>query len=490
MRPDVTGGRAPDAASTVGVRVRGRLSELSTDQLSPLLERAPMSGEGVADAVAEMMADVRRRGDEALRAMAERFDGVTLEDVEVPRAAWDGALVSLNPGVRGALERAADNILHVHEAQLPDDVTLEVEPGIRVTRTWAPLRRVGVYAPGGTAAYPSSVLMGVVPARAAGVEHVVVCSPPGPSGRPPDEVLAACAIAGADRLFALGGAGAVAALAWGTETVPAVDAVVGPGNRWVTEAKRQVAGELVVDSPAGPSEVLVLADDTADARLAAHEILAQAEHDPDASCVLLSTSEWVAAEAEAVLAELLADTPRAGIAREALAKEGGIILADSIEEAMDFIDRYAPEHLSLMTADAASHARRIRRAGTTFVGPWASVAFGDYMTGANHVLPTAGRARSFSGLSTAHFIRSFTIQEIDEEGGRALADDVALLADAEGLPAHAAAARARRGGAIGEGDVDGGGRDRAGDAGGGHRPAAERGGDHRTGAENAPGDGP
>lgn len=431
------------ADERVTVRVRGRLSDLSPDELAPLVERAPMAGEGVPEAVAELMADVRARGDDALRAMAERFDGVILENVEVPRGACDDALASLDAGVRGALERAADNIRRFHEAQLPEDVTVEVEPGVRVTRTWAPLRRVGVYAPGGTAAYPSSVLMGAVPARAAGVERVVVCSPPGPTGRPPAEVLAACAIAEADRVFAVGGAGAVAALAWGTATVPAVDAIVGPGNRWVTEAKRQVAGELVIDSPAGPSEVLVLVDHTADPRLAAHELLAQAEHDPDASCVLLGTSETVLAEAEAVLAGLLGDAPRAGIAREALARGGGILVADDIDQALDFTDRYAPEHLSVMTADAASHARRLRHAGTTFVGPWASVSFGDYMTGANHVLPTAGRARSFSGLSTAHFIRSLTIQEIDEGGARALAGDVVVLAEAEGLPAHAAAARAR-----------------------------------------------
>lgn len=448
--PDGPRGRSvgSDGASSgrengLRLRVRGRLSELPHAALSPLLDRHPMVDDGVRSQVSALLADVRSRGDEALREMAERFDGVALEDVEVPRASWGDALGLIDSNVQRALERAAVNIRRFHEAQLPADVTVEIGPGVRVTRTSTPLERVGVYAPGGTAAYPSSVLMGVVPAKAAGVDEVIVCSPPDPSGRPPAEVLAACAIAGADRVFSLGGAGAVAALAFGTASVPAVDAIVGPGNRWVTEAKRQVAGDVVIDSPAGPSEVLVLADETADPRLVAHEILAQAEHDADASCVLVSTSERVAEASARALGRLLAEAPRSAIARRALETAGGILVAGSMDQALDFTDRYAPEHLSLMTENAAMHARQLRNAGTIFLGPWASVAFGDYMTGANHVLPTAGRARSFSGLSTQHFVRSFTIQEISEGGARSLADDVAVLATSEGLPAHAAAARAR-----------------------------------------------
>jgi len=286
--------------------------------------------------------------------------------------------------------------------------------------------------------------MGVVPAKAAGVGEVIVCSPPGPDGAPPKEVLAACAIGGADRLFSLGGGGAVAALAYGTSSVPQVDAVVGPGNRWVTEAKRQVAGELVIDSPAGPSEVLVLADNEADARLAALEMMAQAEHDPDACCVLVTTSEAVAIAVENALVTELAEAPRAEICTQALETSGAILLANDLDEAIDFTNRYAPEHLSVLTQDAAATARRVTTAGTTFVGPAASVAFGDYLTGANHVLPTAGRARSFSGLSTLNYLRSYTIQEIAPEGAASMADDVATLAEAEGLPAHAAAAQARR----------------------------------------------
>jgi len=450
----------------VDLRARGRLSELDEAAVTHLLRR-DLGEEGrVGDLVRGLVGEVRARGDAALRDMARRFDGVDLDDLEVPREAWDEALAALDDGVRAALERAARNIRRFHEAQVPEEVTVEVEPGVRVTRVSVPVARAGVYAPGGRAAYPSSVLMGVVPARAAGVREVIVCSPPGPDGRPPAEVLAACAVGGADRLFALGGAGAVAALAFGTESVPRVDAIVGPGNRWVTEAKAQVAGEVVIDSPAGPSEVLVLADDTADPSLVATELMAQAEHDPDAACVLVTTSDRVARKTEEALVRQLRDAPRAAICRQALRQAGAILTVETLDEGIDFATRYAPEHLSLMTTDARRVARRIPTAGTTFVGASASVAYGDYLTGGNHVLPTAGRARSFSGLSTQHFLRAFTIQEVDERGAAALAGDVALLAEAEGLPAHARAALARR---AEEGRAE--------------KPVASRSGDGRGGAE-------
>ncbi len=440
----------PSQGPSLRLFAEGPLAALADGTRAGLLSRAPEDEPEVADRIAAILRDVRDRGDEALLELAERFDGVRLASLEVPRRLWDEARESLDPGVRAALERAAANIRRFHEAQIPNDVVVDVEPGVRITRRWTPLERVGVYAPGGRAAYPSSVLMGVVPARAAGVGEVVVCSPPGADGLPPREVLAACAIGGADRLFALGGAGAVAALAFGTFSVPAVDAIVGPGNRWVTEAKRQVAGRVLIDSPAGPSEVLVLADGTAEPAWVAMEMLAQAEHDPDAACVAVVTaptrsgSDALAAAVRAELAALLAAAPRREVAAAALAGAGALLTADSLDEAVAFASAWAPEHLSVMTAGAADVASRIRTAGTTFVGPWASVAFGDYLTGANHVLPTAGRARSFSGLSAQHYLRSFTVQEISSAGAASMAGDVVRLADAEGLPAHAAAAEARR----------------------------------------------
>ncbi len=427
----------------VALLASGRLSRLSPDLLASLLDRGGGESSELSDDVAALLADVASRGDVALREMAQRFDGVTLDVLEVPRAEWEAALVALDPAVRSALERADRNITSFHAAQRPQEVVFDVEPGVRVTRVSRPLDSVGVYAPGGRAAYPSSVLMGVAPAKALGVNTVIVCSPPSASGRPPTEVLAACAIAGADRLLSVGGAGAIAALTFGTESIPAVDAIVGPGNRWVTEAKRQVAGRVLIDSPAGPSEILVIADASADPTLVALELIAQAEHDPDAACVLVTTSPVVADGTLAALARLIDTAPRAEVVRAAFAKAGAVLTTDSLDEAFAFANRYAPEHLSLMTAGATADARRVTTAGTTFVGASASVAFGDYMTGANHVLPTGGRARSFSGLSAQHFLRSYTIQEITPDGARAMAEDVVRLAEAEGLPGHAAAAAAR-----------------------------------------------
>ncbi len=425
------------------VAVEARVSELGPRERALLLERRPPDEARLRESVRAILDQVRDEGDAALRQMARRFDGVELDALEVPPARWTEALEALDPEVRAALERARRNILAFHRAQLPSEVTLEVEPGVMLGRRAVALPAVGVYAPGGLAAYPSSVLMGVVPARAAGVREVVVCSPPGPEGLPPAEVLAACAIGGATRLFALGGAGAIAALAFGTESVPRVDAIVGPGGQWVTEAKRQVAGELRIDSPAGPSEVLVVADDSANPERVALELLAQAEHDPDAAVAVVSWLPAVLERVREALAAQVAVTPRREIVERALASRGAILLARDRNEALAFAEAYAAEHLALYTRDPEEDLATQSTAGTVFLGDPSSVAFGDYMTGANHVLPTSGRARSFAGLSTLEFVRFFTWQRLSPAGARALADDVDRLARAEGLPAHAAAARAR-----------------------------------------------
>jgi len=260
---------------------------------------------------------------------------------------------------------------------------------------------------------------------------------------PPPAVLAAAALAGATRVFALGGAGAVAALAYGTASVPRCDAVVGPGNRWVLEAKRQVAGDVRIDSPAGPSELLVLADESADAQLIAAELVAQAEHDPEAAVVLVATSGALVDAVARALARRVAAAPRGNVIEAALEARGALLIANGLEDGLEFANLYAPEHLLVLTERAAADAEGVRTAGTIFLGPYSSVAFGDYMTGANHVLPTGGASRSFSGLSAQDFLRSWTCQEVASAGALSLAEDTALLAEAEGLPGHAAAARLR-----------------------------------------------
>lgn len=424
--------------------VDARLEDLDEPRRRLLLERRPPDEEDVQDATRAMLARVRSEGDAALRDFALRFDGVELDRLEVPREQWGRALESLDPAVTTALSRAARNIDAFHRAQIPDEVVVEVETGVRLGRVFVPLDAVGVYAPGGRAAYPSSLLMGVVPARAAGVGEIVVCSPPGPDGLPSPVVQAAAAIGGATRLFAVGGAGAIGALAFGTASVPRCAAVVGPGNRWVLEAKRQVAGQAIIDSPAGPSEVLVVAEEgCAPPSWIAAELVAQAEHDPDAAVAFVTTSPSLLEAVRRELVEQAAATPRSAVVRRALASHGALLLATDRNQMLRFTEDYAAEHLSLCTRDPRRDLAGIRTSGTVFLGAAASVAFGDYLTGANHVLPTAGTARSFSGLSVLDFLRSFTWQDLTPGAAAEMVDAVETLAQAEGLPAHAAAARLR-----------------------------------------------
>lgn len=422
--------------------IRKPVAALDPGDLARLLDRGRSTDPEVARSVAETVAAVRERGDAALLELAQRYDGVALEALEVPRDAWDAALAHLDPAVRSGLEGAAAAIARFHRLELPGRLEREVAPGLRLGRRPDPLGRVGVYAPGGRAAYASSVLMGVVPARVAGVREVVVCSPPGADGRVAPAVLAASALAGADRVFALGGAGAVAAMALGTATVPRVDRVVGPGNAYVAEAKRQLSGAAGMDAPAGPSEVLVLADASADPDRAALEMLAQAEHDPDAAAVLVALDGGLADAVVVALERLVAEAGRREIVEAALGAAGAVLTAADLDEAVAFAERYAPEHLLLLLEAPLPVLERVRSAGTVVLGNGASVAFGDYVTGANHVLPTAGLARFHSGLSVEDFLRWTTYQVIDDAAAATLAAPTAVLAAAEGLPAHGAAALA------------------------------------------------
>jgi histidinol dehydrogenase len=422
-------------------RVSGTLAALSPAERELLCDRRTSGDAALRAATAAILARVARDGDRALLSLAGELDGAALDTLEVPRERWREALDGLAPPLRAAMERSSANLTAVHRAFRPAPQQFSPEPGILIGRRPDPLGRVGVYAPGGRAAYPSSVLMAVVPARVAGVGEVIVCSPPGPLGVPAAVVLAAAALSGADRLFAVGGAGAIAAMAFGTASVPRVDRIVGPGNAWVAEAKLQVAGTVSIDCPAGPSELLVIADDAIDATVVAREMVAQAEHDPQSSVVAVAIGEPVARRIAAATASTAASTPRRQTVTEALARRGALMWTDSIEAALAFAADYAPEHLLLAIAEPEAALPRVRNAGTIFLGDASSVAFGDYMTGANHVLPTGGLARSYSGLSPLDFVRWTTWQRVAPEAAAGLAEPVGIFADAEGLPGHAAAAR-------------------------------------------------
>ena len=442
-------------AGPVALRFSGTLGQLTPADRAELLDRAASEDVRVSAAAAGIVARVRSGGDRALHELARELDGVALSALEVPRARWDAALAALAPGLRAALERAARNIARAHEASVPAGSVCETEPGVRVGRRAEPFERVGVYAPGGRARYPSSVLMGAVPARIAGVRDIVLCTPPAANGEPDPVLLAAAAIAGVSRVFAIGGAGAIAALAYGTATVPAVRKIVGPGNAWVAAAKRLVAaeGKVAIDSPAGPSEVLVIADDGADPAHVALELVAQAEHDPDALALVVVVGRVAAARVRDALASAAAAAERNDVVRAALAARGGVLEAATLAEALAFATALAPEHLWLAVREPRAALALVRDAGTVFVGGASSVAFGDYLTGGNHVLPTAGFARLAAGLGTLDFVRWSTWQEITPAAAARLADDTATLARAEGLPGHAAAALAA--GALGAGTAEG-----------------------------------
>ena len=417
------------------------ISDLTEGDKRALFTRGSVRGDAVNADTAEIVDEVRKCGDAALIALANRFDHVKLAVLEVPRQPWCDALDSLDAGLIGAMRRTIRNLETVQRALLPEASEISPEPGIVVGRRPDPLDRAGIYAPGGRAAYPSSVLMGAVPARVAGVREIILCSPPGPTGLPSAVVLAAAELAGVDRVFAVGGAGAIAAMAFGTETIPRVDTIVGPGNAYVAEAKLQVAGMVSIDSPAGPSELLVVADSSSSVDVVVREVMAQAEHDPRAVVVVVAVGQGVADSISTRLADALPLQQRRDIIEESLRTRGAVLCAADMEQAVAFSNDFAPEHLLLAFDGARDVLPRFRNAGTVFVGERSSVAFGDYMTGANHVLPTGGLARSYSGLSVLDFIRWTTYQMIDAGAANRLSGDVAIFAESEGLPAHAAAAR-------------------------------------------------
>ncbi|MEU1524262.1 histidinol dehydrogenase [Nocardia rhamnosiphila] len=431
------------------VDLRGRTP--TTAQLRTALPRGGVDVDSVLHQVRPVVEAVRDRGAAAALEFGAKFDGVTPDSVRVPAQRLAAALDELDPAVRAALEVAIDRTRAVHADQRRTDTTTEVVPGGTVTERWVPVERVGLYVPGGNAVYPSSVVMNVVPAQAAGVESLVVASPPQQQfgGLPHPTILAAARLLGVEEVWAVGGAQAVALLSYGgTDTDGAdllpVDLITGPGNIYVTAAKRLCRGLVGIDAEAGPTEIAVLADATADPVHVAADLISQAEHDVLAASVLVTDSPELADAVDAALTAQLTVVKHAERVTTALTgTQSGTVLVDDIEQGLRVVNAYAAEHLEIQTTDAAAVAARVRSAGAIFVGPYAPVSLGDYCAGSNHVLPTAGCARHSSGLSVQTFLRGIHVVEYSETALKDVAGHVVALADAEDLPAHGQAVRAR-----------------------------------------------
>lgn len=410
-----------------------------------LLRRSKPDLESVMPRVAKIVSDVRREGNSALVQYTEQFDKVRLykDQLEVPKEEFKLAVQQLKPEILKSLQKLARAIEKFHRKQLPREWETEMAPGIRAGQLVRPLERVGIYAPGGLAKYPSTVLMAAVPARIAGVKEVIMCTPPSRNGKVSPVVLAAAEMGGVDRVFRVGGAQAIAAMAYGTETVPPVDKIVGPGNVYVAAAKQVVSSDVDVDFVAGPSEVLIVADGSANPRFIASDMVAQAEHDPEAVAVLVTTSEGLAKKVRAEIAKMVYSSSRWNIAVRALANHGSIVLVRSLKEAVEFANNYAPEHLELMVKNPRKVLKLIRNAGSVFLGDHTPVAAGDLAIGVNHILPTGGGARRQSGLSVLHFLKFPTVQHLTKRGLVRIAGVVENLAGVEGLPAHAASVKIR-----------------------------------------------
>ena len=417
-----------------------------------LLPRAQLDVSVAVERIRPVVEAVREHGFDAIREATERFDGVRLARLRVPAEAIAGAAETLEPDVRAALLESIARARKVHADQRRADVTTQVVTGGTVTERWVPVSRVGLYVPGGLAMYPSTVVMNVVPAQVAGVGSLVVASPPQPEngGLPDARVLAACALLGVDEVYGVGGAQAIAMLGYGSsgagpaDTCAPVDVITGPGNIWVTAAKRLLRGAVGIDAEAGPTEIAILADDTADPVHVAADLISQAEHDPLAASVLVTDSESLAEAVEAELARQVPATKHEARVREALTgSQSGVVLVDDLAQGLRVVDAYAAEHLEIQTRDAREWAMRVRNAGAIFVGAWSPVSLGDYAAGSNHVLPTGGCARHSSGLSVQSFLRGIHVVEYDEAALRDVAHHVVTLANVEDLPAHGQAVTAR-----------------------------------------------
>ena len=397
----------------------------------------------VSGIVSEIIQDVRRRGDEALLEYTKKFDKAELESLEVTEAEFEEALSSFDPKLKQVLQRAAANISKFHSRQKRNSFIISDEDGIVMGQKVIPIERAGLYVPGGTAAYPSTVLMDALPARIAGVKEVVMVTPPNAQGKVNPAILAAARIAGVDKIYKVGGAQAIAALAYGTESIPKVDKIVGPGNAFVAEAKRQVFGLVSIDMIAGPSEILIVSDGKTDPRHAAADLLSQAEHDKLASAVLVTDSMELAKAVQTELEVQIPQLERAEIARASIDNNGKIIVADNLDKAIDIANEIAPEHLELCVEQPFDYLSKVRHAGSVFLGRNCPEALGDYLAGPNHTLPTSGTARFSSPLSVDDFVKKMQYTYFTRDALENVAQDVAYFARAEGLTGHARSALIR-----------------------------------------------
>ena len=402
------------------------------------------SSKDVSSVVSSIIKDVQEKGDEALREYTKKLDGADISEIEVSKEEIKAAADSMDIEFMRVLEKAASNIRKYHSKQMRNSFVMTEENGIVLGQKIVPVSVAGIYVPGGTAAYPSTVLMDTIPAKIAGCGSVIMVSPPGKDGKLNPAVLAAAYVAGVDRVFRVGGAQAIAALAYGTETIPRSDKIVGPGNIYVAEAKKQVSGVVSIDMIAGPSEILIIADGASSAKVVAADMLSQAEHDKNASAVLITDSESLAEEVRAELEVQIPLLPRYEIARASIDTNGKIIVVDSIEKAIEVSDRIAPEHLEVCVDNPFDYLDKIHNAGSVFLGRNCPEALGDYIAGPNHTLPTSGTARFSSPLSVDDFVKKYQFSYYTQSALASVADDVALFARREGLEAHARSALVRK----------------------------------------------
>lgn len=397
-----------------------------------------MRQEKILPAVQEILNRVKNEGDAAVRDYTKRFDGVDLDKFEISQEAIQAASARVPDKVKDAFHVAAANIEKFHRAQMKDTIIVETMPGLKCSAETRPIARVGLYIPGGTAPLPSTVLMLGIPARLAGCSEIVMCTPPGPGGQMPDVILYAVQLCGMDQVFAIGGAQAIAAMAFGTESVPKVDKIFGPGNQYVTAAKMLASIEPdgpAIDLPAGPTEVLVIADEVAKADFIAADLLSQAEHGADSQVILGCTNDQIADDVLAQLQQQLTTLPRQKIAKQAL-DNSFVLIVSSVQEGIDFANSYAPEHLILNVTQPEKYLSLIQNAGSVFLGQYSPESAGDYASGTNHTLPTSGYARAYSGVSAASFQKTITFQQLTQEGARQISSTVRTLAEQENLEGH------------------------------------------------------